>query len=630
MKIACFTMIKNEASMLAPFCDQLNEFFDLSIIIDHHSSDNSIEIIEQRCDRAVVFSLASTAYPQAELATFVMKSVFTYLDVNHLFFLDCDEYLPFASRQELIDAIVKAGGGGLYRLHWRNISPKRFDGQQVFGGGFVAATSLSPFAKISVTRPLFERHPNLGISQGYHRAVGIPRSVTSTPLSPLGLLHLPIPSRSKYEQKISHSAPIVLRTADLLKNRSCIHWVEHADALARAEMPDYEKIALRYPDLGSGTPGKMDLEFGFDYVRSEFDELLVLQGQSSPQKGDDGIPFSLIDRTGHLIWDARFPASEEIEHAFSEAIRAGQDRRPEAAASLEGEGIMQAPLKGLPANLDAGEISRVYTDLIAPLFSLPRKLPMTAWYGHIPFLFVLFRTLRPRSYVELGVHTGASLIAAATAARACNSDTALYGVDTWQGDEHAGIYSEQSEAIYGELKNYLHRFFKSTKLLKMTFDEARANFRADSIDMLHIDGFHTYEAVHHDFHAWKDALRSNGVVLFHDIAVHSGGFGVWKLWEELKTHYPTIEFKHCFGLGVLFISQQPNNLGALELLLRNPELFDGYRNLVADIAEMLPMRCSYLSSDGDSRLQELRDHFESSTSWKITAPFRSLRRAITR
>ena len=57
-----------------------------------------------------------------------------------------------------------------------------------------------------------------------------------------------------------------------------------------------------------------------------------------------------------------------------------------------------------------------YSTLIEPLFKLPTKLPITAWAGHIPFLFVLFRLSEARDLVELGVHNGASLIAACSAA----------------------------------------------------------------------------------------------------------------------------------------------------------------------------------------------------------------------
>jgi hypothetical protein len=117
------------------------------------------------------------------------------------------------------------------------------------------------------------------------------------------------------------------------------------------------------------------------------------------------------------------------------------------------------------------------------------------------------------------------------------------------GRPAAGFYDEESSRV-GRVPSIRH-FAAFSRLIRSTFDEAADHFSDGSIDLLHIDGLHTYEAVSADFQRWRPKLSRRGVVLLHDINVRERDFGAWRLWEELKGQFPSFEFLHGHGLGVV-------------------------------------------------------------------------------
>lgn len=171
------------------------------------------------------------------------------------------------------------------------------------------------------------------------------------------------------------------------------------------------------------------------------------------------------------------------------------------------------------------------------------------WSGHLPFACDLVAAVRPALIVELGTYYGESYFGFCQAVDEQSLLCQCNCIDTWRGDNHGGYYGEE---VYLDVEAYNRRHYASfSELRRMTFDEARGSFAGESIDILHIDGHHSYASVLHDFDNWFSAVRPGGIVLLHDVAARLPEFEVWRVWEELSRTYETFTFPHSYGLGVL-------------------------------------------------------------------------------
>jgi predicted O-methyltransferase YrrM len=86
-------------------------------------------------------------------------------------------------------------------------------------------------------------------------------------------------------------------------------------------------------------------------------------------------------------------------------------------------------------------------------------------------------------------------------------------------------------------------------------------FAGEPIDVLFIDGDHTYDGVRRDFELYGPLVREGGLIAFHDIQPDRGGAHwsgeVPRFWEELKGSHRTEELvaepdQDGYGIGIVY------------------------------------------------------------------------------
>ena len=159
--------------------------------------------------------------------------------------------------------------------------------------------------------------------------------------------------------------------------------------------------------------------------------------------------------------------------------------------------------------------------------------------GHVLFVDWLIEEMQPKVTVDLGIDYGYSLIAFAH-----NNPGKVYGIDGFEGDEWTG-----SRNTYDQVSGHVTNLqLNNVTLIKGFFDDVVKTWDT-KIDILHIDGFHSYEAVKNDFEKWSGFVNSTGVILFHDTDSHDSRFGVKQFFSEIDM--PKHELFGFQGLGIV-------------------------------------------------------------------------------
>jgi hypothetical protein len=184
------------------------------------------------------------------------------------------------------------------------------------------------------------------------------------------------------------------------------------------------------------------------------------------------------------------------------------------------------------------------------LFELEAHSPVrSSWIGLGTIAYEVVLHFKPQKIVELGSLNGFSTFAMGLALRDLQRDGRIYAVDTWMGDKHSGLYEEE---VYQSFLENRHKLSLDNTVfpLRMTFAEASKQITSP-IDLLHVDGLHTFKAVTSDFNAFRHLLAPDAIVLFHDVYTKFRGMRLF--WALISRRYPSYRIPYSHGLGVIQI-----------------------------------------------------------------------------
>jgi len=115
--------------------------------------------------------------------------------------------------------------------------------------------------------------------------------------------------------------------------------------------------------------------------------------------------------------------------------------------------------------------------------------------------------------VEVGVKSGLNM---RRILNRCFNFT-FYGVDPWCGTDGYEHWSRVQVAGHEkEARDVETQFRNRCRLIKDFSASASKQFSNKSIDLVFIDGEHTYEAVTTDIRCWLPKLRKGGIIAGHD------------------------------------------------------------------------------------------------------------------
>ncbi len=157
-------------------------------------------------------------------------------------------------------------------------------------------------------------------------------------------------------------------------------------------------------------------------------------------------------------------------------------------------------------------------------------------------LISLLKRRRLKTIVEIGTSQGGTLYAWCKIAQ---PDAMIVSIDLPGGPFGGGYKQKDIRRFkrYKKKKQELY-FLRRDSHKHSTKRELMKRLKGRKIDLLMIDGDHTYKGVKKDWQMYSPLVKKNGIIAFHDIIFHPKvpECKVHKIWNEIKDRYKHTEF----------------------------------------------------------------------------------------
>jgi predicted O-methyltransferase YrrM len=159
-------------------------------------------------------------------------------------------------------------------------------------------------------------------------------------------------------------------------------------------------------------------------------------------------------------------------------------------------------------------------------------------------LFEMLESKKLKNVLEIGTARGGVFYGLCQLAQ---SDATVISVDLPGGTDGGGYSVERQKvmATYGKEGQDLH-FVRSNSHHIKTFDRVESILGGEKLDLLFIDGDHTYKGVKKDFEMYSPLVKKGGTIVFHDICFHTKpdqeDCEVERFWIEVRKKYVHREF----------------------------------------------------------------------------------------